>query len=122
MSFGSLSSTTTEVPDPAIRFAYLWLDLIELLTDRGRERLAAQVKAWAEERGKAERAIVEIAKREQALSRREQAAKTREEALQKREADVADREQQAKFQMQRAEQAKAEVAELKADLRKAWAA
>jgi hypothetical protein len=114
--FGTLSSTGA--PDlQAISDARFVISLCEMLTDR--EAVASEIKRFVEERGKAERAIVEVAKREQALSRREQEAKAHEEALAKREADVADREQQLRNREQRLAERRAEFDSLMADLKTA---
>jgi hypothetical protein len=116
--FGTLSSTGA--PDQATRDVRMVLDIISLLTDR--EATAADIRAWLEAGKQLDVARKAHDQREAQLLHRERACEAAEKALAKRTADVVDREQQAKFQMQRVEQAKAEIAELKADLRKAWAA
>jgi hypothetical protein len=117
MAFG-LGSVTADAG--AVSGAQFIISLAQMITDR--EAVAAQIKEWIEERGKAEHALAELKKREQQMLHREQQATKQEEALQKREADVGERERQLTHATTRLEEQRAEFAALKADLHRAWAA
>jgi hypothetical protein len=117
MAFG-MGSVTADAG--AVSGVHLILSIAEMLTNR--EEVAAQIREWNEARGKAERAIAELKKREQQVLHREQEAAKLEQVLQQRLEAVGEREQQAEAAVRRAEEANEHLAALKADLKMKMAA
>ena len=117
MAFGNVMVAPDEA---SISGARLLLNIISLLTDR--QRVATDIREWAEAAKKAEHALAELHEREQALARRSQELAAQQQLLDQRLADVAEREQQAQFQLQRAEEAMASLAAMRAELKQKLAA
>jgi hypothetical protein len=112
MSFG-LGSQGSDLQ--AYSDARLQLDVLEIVVSDERKaklvrQLAAQIREWREERGKAELVLAEANRREADVAERERRAA-------KREAEAAEREEQAKIQLESAQERMAQLEELRAELR-----
>jgi hypothetical protein len=119
MAFG-LGSVTADAG--AVRFVGLYIDLLELLPESSRERLAGQIKELNEARNELEIARAEAVKAEQAVAHRERQATKHQQELAAREQAVAEKEAEVRAAAQRLEQQRAEFAELRAQVRKNLAA
>jgi hypothetical protein len=95
------------------------LNIISLLTDP--ERVAADIQAWAEAGKKLAIARREHDEAARLIAEREARCALREQAIARAEVDTAARAEAAAAKLQKAEERMAEVADLRADLRKAWA-
>jgi hypothetical protein len=94
--------------------------VISLLTDR--ERVAADIAAWAEAAKKAEHALADVQRRERELHDRLAGLEAREAAAARRESEIAEREQVLRHGAQRVAEATAALKEMRAEVRKSLAA
>jgi hypothetical protein len=115
---GSVSAPSADAA--AISGARLLLNIISLLTDR--ERVAADIREWAEAGKKLEAARKAHDAKERQLNDREADLVARESAAARREGEIAEREVQIRAEAQHVAEAKALLEQTRAELRKAWAA
>jgi hypothetical protein len=119
MSFGAGGSLSGPA-DADFSGVQMLLNVISLLTDP--ERVAADIREWAEAGKKLAIARAEHDEAARLLQEREARCAKREQNVAATEVDTAARAEAAAAQMALAERRLAEVNELRADLRKAWAA
>jgi predicted nucleic acid-binding Zn-ribbon protein len=116
--FGGGGSISVAGMDPgAVADVRTVFNVIDLLTDRDRERVKADLASYADAMREASAIRDEIQRREEAVTHREQQATKHEEMLRQRLADVSERERQAQAELQKVEEKRLELEQYKRELR-----